>query len=120
ACGADLKLLKKKLEEFLKTHCPQVSEEFASADPEWRPELTMAFHRLLQRAAIQVQSAGKKMVKSGNLLVALFHETDSYARYYLEEQGVSQFDIIEFISHGGGSKVPAREEVAADGMPKDR
>jgi ATP-dependent Clp protease ATP-binding subunit ClpA len=119
ACGADLPLLKKKLEDFLKAHCPQVSEEFAASDPEWRPELTMAFHRLLQRAAIQVQSAGKKMVKSGNLLVALFHETDSYARYYLEEQGVSQFDIIEFISHGG-SKTPATTDVGADGLPKDK
>lgn len=118
ACGADLKLLKKKLEEFVQNHCPQVSEEFLAADPDWRPELTMAFHRLLQRAAIQVQSAGKKMVKSGNLLVALFHETDSYARYYLEEQGVSQFDIIEYISHGS-PKVPSQSEVAADGLPKD-
>lgn len=119
ACGADLKLLKKKLEDFLKEHCPKVSEEILNADPEWRPELTMAFHRLLQRAAIQVQSAGKKMVVSGNLLVALFHETDSYARFYLEEQGVSQFDIIEFISHGG-SKVPTQAEVGADGLPKEK
>ncbi|MGE4133160.1 MAG: ATP-dependent Clp protease ATP-binding subunit ClpA [Bdellovibrionales bacterium] len=119
-CGTDLKQLKNKLEEFLKNHCPQVSEEFVASDPDWRPELTMAFHRLLQRAAIQVQSAGRKLVKSGNLLVALFHETDSYARYYLEEQGVSQFDIIEYISHGS-AKVPAQnQEVAADGLPKDK
>lgn len=122
AVGTDLKLLAKKLEDFIKSHCPLVTEEFLASDPEWRPELTMAFHRLLQRAAIQVQSAGKKMVKSGNLLVALFHETDSYARFYLEEQGISQFDIIEHISHGaGGSRVPGqREEVGADGLPKDR
>ncbi|MGZ3723462.1 MAG: ATP-dependent Clp protease ATP-binding subunit ClpA [Bdellovibrionales bacterium] len=113
-------MLAKKLEDFIKQHCPLVTEEFLASDPEWRPELTMAFHRLLQRAAIQVQSAGKKMVKSGNLLVALFHETDSYARYYLEEQGISQFDIIEHISHGV-PKVSGREpEMAADGMPKDR
>ncbi len=120
ACGADLKQLKSKLEDFVKTHCPLVSEEILNADPEWRPELTMAFHRLLQRAAIQVQAAGKKMVRSGNLLVALFHETDSYARYFLEEQGVSQFEIIEYISHGG-SKVPERQpEMAADGLPRDK
>lgn len=120
ACGADLKQLKQKLEEFVKSHCPQVSEDVINGDPEWRPELTMAFHRLLQRAAIQVQAAGKKMVKSGNLLVALFHETDSYARYFLEEQGVSQFDIIEYISHGG-SKVPQpQSDVAADGLPRDK
>lgn len=121
ACGTDLNVLRKKLEEFLQTHCPQVTEEFVASDPDWRPELTMAFHRLLQRAAIQVQSAGKKMVKSGNLLVALFHETDSYARYYLEEQGVSQFEIIEYISHGQ-SKSPAASngEIGADGLPKDK
>src|SRR3954452_2937888 len=57
AVGTDLKLLAKKLEDFVKAHCPLVTEEFLASDPEWRPELTMAFHRLLQRAAIQVQSA---------------------------------------------------------------
>lgn len=119
ACGTDLKLLQKKLEEFIKGHCPLVTPEFLQQDPEWRPELTMAFHRLLQRAAIQVQSAGRKLVKSGNLLVALFHETDSYARYFLEEQGVSQFDIIEYLSHGSAKVPQSSGEMAADGLPKD-
>lgn len=123
ACGANLMQLRRKLEDFLKDHCPKVTDEFLASEPEWRPELTMAFHRLLQRAAIQVQSAGKKVVNSGNLLIALFHETDSYARYFLEEQGISQFDIIEYISHGV-SRVPQAssnpEELGADGMPKDK
>src|SRR5262245_31665340 len=57
ACGADLKSLAVKLEDFIKAHCPQVDQEILNQDPDWRPELTMAFHRLLQRAAIQVQSA---------------------------------------------------------------
>lgn len=120
ACGADLTKLKSKLEDFVQNHCPTVTEDFLAQDPDWRPELTMAFHRLLQRAAIQVQSAGRKMVKSGNLLVALFHETDSYARFFLEEQGISQFDIIEYISHGQ-SKAPVNSgDIAADGLPRDQ
>jgi ATP-dependent Clp protease ATP-binding subunit ClpA len=121
ACGGDLKKLIPKLEEFIKNHCPTVPEEIVQGDSNWHPELTMAFHRLLQRAAIQVQSSGKKVVTSGNLLVALFHETDSFARFFLEEQGVSQFDIIEYISHGS-SKMPVRGEgdLAADGLPKDQ
>jgi ATP-dependent Clp protease ATP-binding subunit ClpA len=119
ACGTDLKLLSDKLDEFIKSHCPLVSKDQIKEDPEWRPELTMAFHRLLQRAAIQVQSSGKKMVRSGNLLVALFHETDSYARFFLEEQGISQFDIIEHISHGASKMPSPREEVGADGLAKD-
>ncbi len=117
SCGADLKELKTKLEKFIKEHCPRLPDELSS-DPEWRPELTMAFHRLLQRAAIQVQSSGKKVVRSGSLLVALYHETDSYARHFLEEAGVSQFDIIEHISHGNNN-VPMASGLAADGLPNE-
>ncbi len=109
ACGANITELCKKLEEFLSLNCPRVSNETFESDPDWRPELTMAFHRLLQRAAIQVQSAGKKTVTSGNLLVALFGETESHARFFLEEEGVSQFDIMEYISHGVPQLSPVRE-----------
>lgn len=100
ACGIDLAQLKEKLISHLRANCPQVPEKEVKADPQWRPELTMAFHRLLQRAAVQVQSAGKKSVTSGHLLVALFHESESHARYFLEEMGLSQFDVINYISHG--------------------
>ncbi len=120
ACGGDLKPLVRKLEDFIQDQVPLVPESIIANDPSWHPELTMAFHRLLQRAAIQVQSSGKKIVGSGNLLVALFHETDSFARFFLEEQNISQFDIIEYISHGS-NKMPSREgELAIDGLPKEK
>jgi ATP-dependent Clp protease ATP-binding subunit ClpA len=99
-CGANIAELCQKLEDFLLKNCPKVADEVVDSDPDWRPELTMAFHRLLQRAAIQVQSAGKKTVTSGNLLVALFGETESHARFFLEEEGITQFDIMENLSHG--------------------
>ncbi len=99
ACGADLDDLSQELEDFLDENCPQVDAE-KSQQADWRPELTLAFHRMLQRAAIQVQSAGKKTVTSGHLLVALFQESESFARYFLENQGVLQFDVLEYISHG--------------------
>jgi len=112
ACGANLNELNQKLEEFLAKNCPRISDEIWSSDPDWRPELTMAFHRLLQRAAIQVQSAGKKTVTSGNLLVALFGETESHARFFLEEEGVTQFDVMEYISHGVPQLSPIQESEA--------
>lgn len=102
SCGADLSQIETDLEEFLANHFPTVSEEMIDQDPEWRPELTMAFHRLLQRAAIQVQSAGKRVVQSSNLLIALFAESESYAKFFLEKSGVTQFDVIEYVSHGKG------------------
>ncbi len=113
SCGADLALLEHDLEEFLDNHFPTVSEEMIEEDPDWRPELTMAFHRLLQRAAIQVQSAGKRVVQSSNLLIALFAESESYAKFFLEKSGVTQFDVIEYVSHGKG-RLPEMSQAKAE------
>jgi ATP-dependent Clp protease ATP-binding subunit ClpA len=120
ACGCGLPDLCKKIEAFLLSNCPRVSEETVESDPEWRPELTMAFHRLLQRAAIQVQSAGKKAVTSGNLLVALFGETESHARFFLEEEGVTQFDLMEYLSHGVPQISPVQDGEESAGRANPR
>lgn len=122
ACGIEMKSLTKDLEEFIDTQHPKIDAHLADNDPAWRPELTMAFHRLLQRAAFQVQSAGKRMVSSGNLLVALFSEDESPARYFLESRGVTKFEIIQYLSHGQ-PRFPATQQestdLAIDGLPKD-
>src|SRR5260370_33800972 len=56
--------------------------------------------RALQRAALHVQSAGRQEIAGGNVLVAMFHETESPAIFFLQEQGVTRFDAINYISHG--------------------
>lgn len=100
--GVDLQVLRRQLESHLKNHCPKLTDPNTSS-PDWKPELTVAFHRLLQKAAVQVQSAGKNEVTTGFLLVALFTERNSHAVYFLEKQGVQQFDVIHFVSHGMSS-----------------
>ncbi len=101
-CGGDVEELKSVLEEYLAKHCPIVelegNPEFAKS--EWKPELTIAFHRVIQRAVIQVQSADKDEVASPNVLIAIFREKESHAAHFLEKQGITRFDIINFISHG--------------------
>lgn len=114
ACGVDVAILRQRLDDFLKKETAQLSIESVQADPDWRPELTLAFHRLLQRAALQVQSSGKKVVSGGNVIVALFHETESHARHFLEEQGLSQFDVIQFLSHGISKFSVAMQPIASD------
>ena len=117
-CGADIVELRRSLTEFLKVHCPTVQLEgkpdFSTS--EWKPELTIAFHRVIQRAVIQVQSAEKEEVGPGNVIIALFREKESHATFFLEEQGVTRFDVINFISHGvakeGSLMLP--EELDAD------
>ena len=110
ACGAKIHKLRQELAHFLEHHVPAAPESEVRAK-DWKPEFTLAFHRLLQSAIIQVQSAAKLEVSSGNLLVALFNEPESHAVYFLENQGVSQFRLIQYISHGS---VPEAEDLYID------
>jgi ATP-dependent Clp protease ATP-binding subunit ClpA len=100
--GADVVILRQDLEEHLKKFATVVSDELIQKHPAWKPELTIAFHRLLQRAAVQVQSAGRAEVTTGYLLVALFHERQSHAVYFLEKAGLTQLDVMKYVSHGNG------------------
>ncbi len=61
---------------------------------------TAAFQRVIHRAAIHVQSAGKNEVTGSNVLVALFSERESHAVYFLQEQDVTRLDVVNYISHG--------------------
>jgi ATP-dependent Clp protease ATP-binding subunit ClpA len=128
-CGANIQKLKKDLRSLIKKHCPQISgEQIGSYGgfESWQPEFTLACHRLFQRAALQVRGAGKNQITEGHLLIALFYEQDSFAVYSLLQQGLSQFDLINFVSHGmekeaGEASSPALSspKVDMDGMEAD-
>ncbi|MCB0356748.1 MAG: AAA family ATPase, partial [Bdellovibrionales bacterium] len=122
ALHVDTKTLKEQLTDFLNHQLPKMENLLTNKESHWKPELTIAFHRMLQRAAIQVQSSGRAKVTTSSLLVSLMTEKDSHAVFFLDEQGLTQFDIINFISHGiaKGTKTPAKtNKVAFDGLPQD-
>lgn len=101
--GTNVQALKKDLRDQIKKHCQQISLEQLSAFggfESWNPEFTLACHRLFQRAALQMQAAGKNKINEASLLIALFFEQDSFATYALLKQGISQFDVINYASHG--------------------
>ena len=86
------------------------------------PRYAIGVQRALQRAALHVQSAGRQEITGGNVLVAMFHETESPAIFFLQEQGVTRFDVINFISHGV-SKAGAEDDEdgeESDGKRLDR
>lgn len=138
-CGANVQKLKKDLRALVKKNCPQISSEqigIYGGFESWQPEFTLACHRLFQRAALQVRGAGKNQITEGNLLVAFFYEQDCFATYCLSQQGISQFDIINYISHGiekdasesgddssanllGSQTGSSNEKVDVDGLPAD-
>jgi ATP-dependent Clp protease ATP-binding subunit ClpA len=103
-CGGDIDRLRKGLEEFFQTHL-----ETLPAGLDHQPQQTLSFHRVLQRAIIHAQSAEKKEINGGNLLIAMFREPDSHAVYLLQEQDITRFDLVNYISHGI-SKIATAEE----------
>jgi len=104
SCGISLPDLREQLEQYLDHELGYLA---ASEGEEAKP--TTAFQRVLQRAAIHVQSSGREEVTGANVLVALFSERESHAVYYLQEQDMTRFDAVNYISHGI-AKVPGQNE----------
>ena len=112
ACGTDTDELRRGLADFITEHTPTVT---GSEEVDTQP--TLGFQRVIQRAILHVQSSGKKEVTGANVLVAIFGEKDSHAVYFLNQQGVSRLDVVNFISHGV-SKVPQGSTARPEATPE--
>ncbi|MEM9728916.1 MAG: ATP-dependent Clp protease ATP-binding subunit ClpA, partial [Myxococcota bacterium] len=100
ACGADVRRLKRRLEEFVQERLSRVPE---NVDVE--PRQTLAVERVLQRAAIHAISSEMKTIDGGNVLVQLLKEDESFAAFLLQEEGVSSLDLKRYIAHGVGTDI---------------
>lgn len=95
ACSVDLELLAKNLRDYIDRELDNLVNEDAD---ECKP--TAGFQRVVQRAIISVQSSGREDVSGANVLVALFAERESHAVYFLQEQDMTRYDAVNYISHG--------------------
>ena len=96
ACDVDLKELRSNLMDFIDTDLSGLVSEVEGSEA----VPTAAFQRVIQRAAIHVQSSGRKEVTGANVLVAIFAERESNAAYFLQEQEMTRYDAVNFIAHG--------------------
>ncbi len=104
ACGVDHEQLKERLQQFVTSDLDDLK---SNSSEDARP--TSSFQRVIQRAAIHVQSSGQDEVTGANVLVALFSERESHAVFFLTEQDMTRFDAVNFISHGI-AKIPSMNE----------
>jgi len=95
ACAANIEELRREITGFIDQHTPTVP-----GDGEIDTQPTLGFQRVIQRAILHVQSSGKKEVNGANVLVAIFGEKDSHAVYFLQKQGISRLDVVNYIAHG--------------------
>jgi len=95
ACNVNLEKLKASLTEYIDNELSNLATEY---DEDAKP--TAGFHRVIQRAVIHVQSSGREEVTGANVLVAIFAERESHAAYFLQEQDMTRYDAVNYMSHG--------------------
>ncbi len=95
ACSVDLDLLRRNLVDYIET---ELENLVTGGEEDAKP--TAGFQRVIQRAVIHVQSSGREEVTGANVLVAIFAERESHAAYFLQEQDMTRYDAVNYISHG--------------------
>jgi ATP-dependent Clp protease ATP-binding subunit ClpA len=95
ACNVDLDVLRRNLLNYIDT---ELDNLITDTDEDSKP--TAGFQRVIQRAVIHVQSSGRDEVTGANVLVAIFAERESHAAYFLQEQDMTRYDAVNYISHG--------------------
>jgi len=94
-CGGDLGSLKQRLEGFFNEKMAIVPDQ-----GDYVLQQTLGFQRVIQRAVNHVRNAEKQEVEISDILASIFLETDSYAAYFLSQEGITRLDILNYISHG--------------------
>jgi ATP-dependent Clp protease ATP-binding subunit ClpA len=95
ACNVDPEKLRRSLVAYLESELDNLVTDGAEDS---KP--TAGFQRVIQRAVIHVQSSGREEVTGANVLVAIFAERESHAAYFLQEQDMTRYDAVNYISHG--------------------
>jgi ATP-dependent Clp protease ATP-binding subunit ClpA len=115
ACNVDLDLLRGKLIDYLDNDLDNlvVDQQQSEAQP------TAGFQRVIHRAVVHVQSSGREEVTGANVLVAIFAERESHAAYFLQEQEMTRFDAVNYISHGIAKRPGMSEPRVVRGVDED-
>jgi ATP-dependent Clp protease ATP-binding subunit ClpA len=114
ACSVNLDELRKELEDFIDEDLSNLITDVDGSEA----VPTAAFQRVIQRAAIHVQSSGRNEVTGANVLVAIFAERESNAAYFLQEQDMTRYDAVNFIAHGVAKDPAFGESRPLTGTPE--
>ena len=115
ACNVDLDVLRRSLTNYIDSELGQmIVAEREDSKP------TAGFQRVIQRAVIHVQSSGREEVTGANVLVAIFAERESHAAFFLQEQDMTRYDAVNYISHGIAKRAGLSEARPVRGVDQDQ
>ncbi|MEM7424946.1 MAG: ATP-dependent Clp protease ATP-binding subunit ClpA [Pseudomonadota bacterium] len=115
ACNVELDVLRRNLENYIDT---ELASLVTATGDDSKP--TAGFQRVIQRAVIHVQSSGREEVTGANVLVAIFAERESHAAYFLQEQDMTRYDAVNYISHGIAKRAGTSEARSVRGVDEER
>lgn len=115
ACSVDISVLRRNLESYIDN---ELANLIVDNVKESKP--TAGFQRVIQRAVIHVQSSGRDEVTGANVLVAIFAERESHAAYFLQEQDMTRYDAVNYISHGIAKRAGLSDSRPARGVEQDQ
>jgi ATP-dependent Clp protease ATP-binding subunit ClpA len=115
ACNVDLEVLRRSLVTYIDT---ELSGMITAEREDSKP--TAGFQRVIQRAVIHVQSSGREEVTGANVLIAIFAERESHAAFFLQEQDMTRYDAVNFISHGIAKRPGLSEARPVRGVDQDQ
>jgi ATP-dependent Clp protease ATP-binding subunit ClpA len=114
ACNVELDKLRRSLTAYLES---ELENLVSDGNEDSKP--TAGFQRVIQRAVIHVQSSGREEVTGANVLVAIFAERESHAAYFLQEQDMTRYDAVNYISHGIAKRPGMSEARPVRGSDED-
>ncbi|MGH6805708.1 MAG: Clp protease N-terminal domain-containing protein, partial [Ensifer adhaerens] len=114
ACSVDLDMLRRNLVDYIDA---ELSNLVTDGRDDSKP--TAGFQRVIQRAVIHVQSSGREEVTGANVLVAMFAERESHAAYFLQEQDMTRYDAVNYISHGIAKRPGMSDSKPARGVDEE-
>jgi len=115
ACLVDFDALRKRITEYLDN---ELSSLYVKGSTEAQP--TTGFQRVVHRAVVHVQSSGREEVTGANVLVAIFAERESHAAFFLQEQEMTRFEAVQYISHGIAKRPGMSEPKHVRGVDEDQ
>lgn len=110
--------IKKELQSYInknETLTEDQKKTFAEGDPsEWKAQLTVSVHRAFERAALQMQNAGRSEINELSVFISVFDEKKSKASFVLQKMGLTQFDVISVVNHELSASSPSGTDSTAD------
>ena len=111
ACKVELEKLREELTHYLDAELSSLIVE----ENEGRVQPTAAFQRVVQRAILHVESSGRDEVTGANVLISIFSERESHAAFFLQEQDMTRYDAVNYVSHGVAKKPGASRSTTPRG-----